>query len=98
MDNVIGDIEKEAKRQMLELKSQILKQSEKDYEKKIKITFSLDRGFPEKVILDCIDRYKPGVVVMGTKGTGDSSRVYMGSVTKKIIEKAPVPVLTIPEK
>ena len=35
---------------------------------------------------------------MGTKGRGGNTLDYIGSVTKSIIQKSPVPVLAIPEK
>ena len=98
MDNVVGDIEQDARKQILQLKSRIQNQIKKEYKNRIKISYSLDRGFPESVIVKFIDKYKPGVVIMGTKGFGGNSNTYLGSVTIKVIEKASVPVLAIPEK
>jgi len=98
MDQVIGNIEYDAKRHLQELKHKIIDQVREENLKNIKINYSLDRGSPEESILHYIDRYKPGVVVMGTKGTGGSSSDFFGSVTRKVIEKADVPILAIPQK
>jgi len=98
MDNVIGDIEVEARKQILALKARLQDQIKKENLNFVKINYSLDRGIPENVILKFIDSYKPGIVIMGTRGIGSSAANYLGSVTKKIIEKANIPVLLIPEK
>jgi nucleotide-binding universal stress UspA family protein len=98
MDEVVKNVEAEAKTKMLQLIAQMRQNVEKQMTGRIKISFFLDRGTPEDVILNFSESYKPGVIVMGTKGTGKGSFEYLGSVTKKIIEKSIVPVLVIPQK
>jgi len=98
MDSVIDDIEVGARKQILELKSRLQEEIEKNNLNFVKINYSLDRGIPENVILKFIDTYKPGIVIMGTRGMGKSVANYLGSVTKIIIEKSNIPVLLIPEK
>lgn len=98
MDSVIDSVEKEARIQIKELKARLMDQVKAENLNFVKISYSLDRGIPENVILKYIESYKPGIVVMGTRGMGKNSINYLGNVTKKVIEKAEIPVLLIPEK
>jgi nucleotide-binding universal stress UspA family protein len=98
IDNIIHGVEQEARKQMNALKKKLKRQIEDENLTFVRLTSSLDRGIPESVILKHIDSYKPGIVIMGTRGMGRSAVGYLGSVTKKVIEKADIPVLLIPEK
>lgn len=98
MDNVLIDVEKEARKQIVQLKNDLKKKIEKENLNHVKINYSLDRGIAEQIILKHIESYKPGIVIMGARGIGKSAVNYLGSVTKKVIEKATIPVLLIPEK
>lgn len=98
MDGIIGSVEKEARKQITELKNKLKEQIKREKLNYVKVSYSLDRGIPENVILKHIDSYKPGIVIMGTRGTGKSPVNYLGNVTKKVIERAEIPVLLIPEK
>jgi nucleotide-binding universal stress UspA family protein len=98
MDEVVKNVAAEAKTKMLQLIAQLKQNAEKQMSGKVKISFFLDRGIPEDVILTLSESYKPGVIVMGTKGMGKGSIGYLGSVTKIILKKAGVPVLVIPQR
>ncbi len=98
MESIIGNIANEARKQMQDLKRTLQKQAEMENLGKIRIGMSLERGITENVILNYIENYKPGVVVMGTRGKGHSLTHYIGSVTRRIMERSEVPVLAIPEK
>lgn len=98
IDDVILGVEKEAKKQMNELRDNLKKKIEEEKLNFVRISTSLDRGIPESVILKHIDSFRPGIVIMGTRGMGKSAVNYLGSVTKKVIERATIPVLLIPEK
>ena len=98
IDDVILSVEKEAKKQMNELRDQLKRKIQEENLNFVRLSSSLDRGIPESVILRYIDSFKPGIVVMGTRGMGKSAVNYLGSVTKKVIEKASIPVLLIPDK
>ncbi|MCB2221398.1 MAG: universal stress protein [Bacteroidetes bacterium] len=98
LESVIANIEKEARKQMQELKRSLQKQMQMENLGNIKIGIALERGTSDQVILNYIEDYKPGVVVMGTKGRGRSITNYIGSVTRKIMENTEIPVLAIPER
>lgn len=97
LDNVINDLAFQAKKQMKNLKSEVQKRIQLQNLSNVKLSYTLDVGSPAEVILHQISKYNPGIVIMGTKGQGKSSYNILGSVTQKIIEKAKIPVLTIPE-
>lgn len=98
MDKVVGNIAAEAKSQMTRMIAKIKQQAEKEGSGRIKISYHLDRGSPDDVILNFAESWDPGVIVMGTKGTGKASVNYLGGVTKKIIAKTQVPVLVVPQQ
>jgi nucleotide-binding universal stress UspA family protein len=98
MDEVMGNIASEAKSQMISVISKLKQNAEKEYSDKVRISYHLDRGSPEDVILNFTDTWNPGVMVMGTKGAGKGTFDYLGSVTKKIITKARIPILVVPQQ
>ena len=98
MDQVIGNIAYDARRHLLELKSKIQEQADEENLRHVKISYSLDKGAPDDVILHYIEKFNPGVVVMGTRGANGDSGKFIGSVTRKIIENSGVPVFAIPAK
>ena len=53
-------------------------------------------GLPEEVIEDEAKRFKPNLVVMGTKGEANIARSFFGTVTTKVVQELNIPVLTIP--
>ncbi len=62
----------------------------------ITITTSLQGGDPRWEITEVCEELKPDLVVMGTRGQGKKGFLE-GSMASKIMAKAPVPVLAVPE-
>jgi len=60
------------------------------------VDFDLIRGDSVEGILNVIEDYKPGLVVMGTHGKKRASSSFIGSTTAQLIQQSKVPVLTIP--
>ena len=98
LNTIIENLELEAKHQMKSLKKQLKTYLDKEKFANVKISFELDRGAPEDQILKYSESYNPGVIVMGTRGRADGAINLIGSVTKKIIQKATVPVFVIPKQ
>jgi nucleotide-binding universal stress UspA family protein len=48
-------------------------------------------------ILSCIQEVNPDMLVIGTKGGSKAREIIVGSTTKSLLSKSPVPVLAIPE-
>lgn len=55
----------------------------------------IEHGTPVQKILDIIDSNDIDAVVMGTTGQRRTDRILLGSVAKKTIRSAPVPVITV---
>jgi nucleotide-binding universal stress UspA family protein len=55
-------------------------------------------GHPFVEILDYAAAHQADLIVMGTHGRGPVAHMLLGSVTEKVIRKAPCPVLTVRPK
>lgn len=75
-----------------ELKLQI----KRKHIKGVDVDFDLIRGNASDAISAVAHHYKPGLIVMGTKGKQRFERGFFGSTTLKAISKGKIPVLAIP--
>jgi len=57
---------------------------------------ALEEGDAVRMILDLAGRLPADLLVLGTHGRGGFERFVLGSVTEKVLRKAPCPVLTLP--
>jgi nucleotide-binding universal stress UspA family protein len=55
-------------------------------------------GQPASVILDRATGLPADLIVMGTHGTNGFQHLVLGSVTEKVLRRAPCPVLTVPPR
>ena len=62
----------------------------------VDVDFDLIRGNASEAISAVAHHYKPGLIVMGTKGKQRFERGFFGSTTLKAISKGKIPVLAIP--
>ena len=53
-------------------------------------------GIPWEQILEAARMRGADLIVMGTHGRRGVSRLFLGSVTEKVVRHAPIPVLTTP--
>lgn len=90
---------------IFELKSQALKswerQLKESFEKldsPVKARFiAIENQSVVDGILKVIKQYQPMLVVTGTKGASPVKELLLGSTTKALVKKSPVPVLSVPE-
>lgn len=64
----------------------------------VKVHYRMLKGTPVNVITASCKRYKPDVVVMGTKSVNKEEGEFHGKTLMKVIENIQYPVLAIPEK
>jgi nucleotide-binding universal stress UspA family protein len=64
---------------------------------KLRLGYSLREGYASYGIIDMCRRYKPGMVVMGTKSQGFRSTELVGSVAAEVVRDTKTPLLVIPE-
>ena len=69
---------------------------EKGFEN-FKIGYALREGIIEDEIARVARDYKPGIIVLGSKGKGEKQGEIIGSVVFKVLDKSRVPVLAIPQ-
>jgi len=91
-------LQKNAKEQLLKFYHELLKYAADNGMQSLKIGYSLREGFASYGIIDMCRRYKPGMIVMGTKGQGFRSTELVGSVAAEVVEETKIPLLVIPEK
>lgn len=65
---------------------------------KVPIGYTLREGYAAYGIIETSHKYKPGIIVMGTKGEGFRSTELVGSVANEVSEETRLPLLVIPEK
>lgn len=96
LDHYMKEIEENVKREMHSLIQQLREEAAKRHYQNIRLSESVITGIPEDAIFEAVEYFKPGVVVMGTTGKGGRLHTLLGSVTEKVINRSPVPVLVIP--
>jgi nucleotide-binding universal stress UspA family protein len=62
----------------------------------LKTELALAEGNPVRAILDQASSTHASLIVMGTHGWNGFEHFMLGSVTEKVLRKAPCPVLTVP--
>lgn len=62
----------------------------------ITVETTLCGGHPPREILDVAKQTAPDLMVVGTHGHGGVEHLLLGSVTEKVMRKAPCPVLVVP--
>lgn len=97
MDTYLQDIVTRARKDLNELGNTLRARVQNEGIRDVRITTSLGHGLPEDVILEYTRKLHPGVVVMGSRGTGGMLYRLFGSVSTRVIENSPVPVIAIPE-
>lgn len=98
MDINLREMEDQAKRKLVEFVSEIRDIAFKEGQKDTKVSYSLREGIVEDEVAAMARVYKPGIIVMGTKGKGEKQSDIIGSVVYRVSDKARIPVLAIPEK
>jgi nucleotide-binding universal stress UspA family protein len=93
----IREMLKEEGRRSLERISELVTESEKEYQMKtaINITLKTEEGSPADSIIKTIEKENVDLVVMGTSGKHGLDRFLLGSVTEKVVRSAPCSVLAV---
>lgn len=58
----------------------------------------LEMGEPKSTVLRVARQEKASLIVMGTTGATGAKEIFLGSVAGEVMEKAPCPVLAVPQK
>ncbi|MBW6480957.1 MAG: universal stress protein [Bacteroidales bacterium] len=96
MDINLREMEDQAKRNLVEFVNEIRETAAHEGYEEVKISYSLREGIVEDEIALMAKAYKPGIIVLGTKGKGEKQSDIIGSVVSRVLDKSKVPVLAIP--
>jgi nucleotide-binding universal stress UspA family protein len=91
-------LQKEAKSRLLNFYGEIKNFATEQKLDKVQIGYSLREGFTGFGIVEMVKRYRPSLIVMGTRGEGFESIELVGDVAAQVAEDTKVPILVIPEK
>ena len=63
---------------------------------RVETEFAVATGDPAQNIIDYVKEHSINLVVMSTRGHGGIKRLWLGSVTDRVIRSCEVPVLVVP--
>jgi nucleotide-binding universal stress UspA family protein len=92
----LRSLDNEIKKAVLEDLSDVLMSVENKITTGIKAGHSVMEGNSGRVISEFSKTHDIDLIVMGTQGKGSISNIFMGSVAKKVVDYAQVPVIAIP--
>lgn len=92
----LREIEKSARENMLKLEHKLKMWCIKENMSQIHVTAKLINGFSTDEILEYIKKYKPALIIMGTRGLTRDNYKAFGRVASRVIENSTVPVLALP--
>lgn len=84
-----------------DVRSQVAEDAEKelksleDESPRVPVEHRVIHGAPAKAIVELAEAEKADLVVMGTHGRSGWDHLMLGSVTEKVLRKAPCPVLVV---
>lgn len=96
MDINLREMESNARKGLLKFVNEIRKEAANN-KIDVKIGYALREGITEDEIARMAEDYKPGIIVLGTKGKGEKQSDIIGSVVYRVLDRTRVPVLAIPE-
>lgn len=54
-------------------------------------------GSPATALLELVEEHDADLVVLGRRGLGRLARFFLGSVSRRLVEQCPVPILVVPD-
>ncbi|MCF8233067.1 MAG: universal stress protein [Bacteroidales bacterium] len=97
IDKYVKELETNARKRLDEMKDFLRSEARKYNYTGLRVSTRLVNGFEVSSILQMSEEYKPGIIVLGTRGKNGKLKTLVGSVTTRVIDKAGVPVLVVPE-
>ncbi len=90
-------VQHEAKKRLLKLYDELKKFITEQKLNNVRLGYSLREGFVSFGIIDVVRRYKPTLIIMGTRSSGFESIELVGDVAAQVAEETKIPLLVIPE-
>lgn len=96
LDRIIHEIEEETLGNLKALANKLRQQIKKEKINGVNISVEMIKGSPVGALMAMVDEYKPGMVVMGTRGSKLEGLRSFGSMTAQVIKKLDIPLIAIP--
>jgi len=95
-DKIIKEIEEETERNLVALKKRIDTIISFKKITGVNVSFDMVKGNAVNAVMFEAEEYKPGIIIIGTRGSELEGLRSFGSFTSQIIDKSTIPVLAIP--
>lgn len=97
LDKIIKEIEEETEHSLESIADRLNDKIKRDNLHGVQISWDMNKGNAVDCILQQANEYQPGLIVIGTRGSELEGIRSFGSVTAQLIDKAQLPVLTVPK-
>lgn len=94
----LQEAHKKAQLKLVNFSMEIKKAVPKELLKSVNLHYRMLKGIPEHVIVDAARRYKPDIILMGSKGKKVTSTEFHGKTIAKVVENTNFPALIVPPK
>lgn len=95
---VLSEVEKNAKAKIKELYYDMRNKLELEKNESIEVDYTLSGGTASSEILKLCTTYKPGLMIMGSRGETAGTTNLLGSVVSNVIEETEVPILILSDQ
>ncbi len=93
----LSDLRDTAREEIKKFMERLRKMAEKEKLKNLLMDYSVVKGPLDDAVFYAVESYKPDLIIMGARGKDKRKQDPIGSTTTRILEKASLPVLVIPE-
>ena len=93
----LTELRETAKKQTLSFMNGLKEEASKKKLGKVKMDYFIVKGSLDDAVFYAEDSYRPGLIILGARGKDKRRDDPIGSMTARILEKASIPVLVVPE-
>jgi nucleotide-binding universal stress UspA family protein len=97
LDKVIKEVEEESEKSLQAIVKRLNGIVKKHKLKNVEISYEMSKGGAVNAIINEVENYKPGMIIIGTRGSELEGLRSFGSVTSSLISKVDIPMLTVPK-
>ncbi len=97
LDKIIQEIEQETEQSLETIAKRLREKAQQMGQREVTVSWEMYKGSAANAIMnECIE-FKPGIIVMGTRGSELEGLRSFGSVTAQLIKRSRIPILAIPQ-
>lgn len=97
IENVIKEVEEESEKSLQAIVKRLNGIVKKRKLKNVEISYEMLKGGAVNAVLSEIEEYKPGLMIIGTRGSELEGLRSFGSVTSNLISKVDIPMIAVPK-